>query len=67
MTMRIILTKCDCCGEMVSSFSSRNEWFGKYLKPGEEKICRKCIKKRKGYAEEFLAQIGVSVEEIGLK
>ena len=59
--MQIIPTKCDCCGEMVRSFSSRGEWFGKYLKLNEDKICRVCIRKREGYAEEFLKQIGVPV------
>ncbi len=62
--MQIIYTKCDCCGEMVDSFSSRGEWFGKYLRPNEEKICCNCIKDREGYAEEFLEKIGVPLSSI---
>ena len=60
--MQIIPVKCDCCGEMTQHFSSKNGWFGKYLKPEENRICRKCIRIRDGYAEEFLEKIGVSVE-----
>ena len=62
---QVIPTKCDCCGRIVSSFSDKSEWFGKYLNSNEEKICRKCIKTREGYAEEFLEKIGVSVDSLG--
>lgn len=57
--MSIIPVKCDCCGEMVGSYSDRSGWFGKYLKPDEDKICHRCIKGRDGYAEEFLKNTGV--------
>lgn len=60
--LTIIPVKCDCCGEMTRSFSDKSSWFGKYLKPNEEKICRNCIKTRDGYAEEFLEKFGISVE-----
>ncbi len=60
--MEIIPSKCDCCGKMVSSFSDKSEWFGKYLKPEEKEICHDCIKGRDGYAEEFQENFGVSVE-----
>ena len=60
--MNIIPIQCDCCGEMVESFSDRSGWFGKYLNSGERRICNNCIKDRVGYAEEFLEKIGVSVE-----
>lgn len=60
--MKVIPVKCDCCGKMVSGFSDSSEWWGKFLKPDEEKICHNCIKDRKGYAEEFLKQIGVPME-----
>lgn len=60
--MHIIPTKCDCCGEMVAGFSDKSEWFGKYLKPNEGKICHNCIKGREGYAEEFLEKTGVSID-----
>ena len=60
--MRTIPTKCDCCGKMVKNFSSRPGWFGKYLKPEENKICHSCIKGRDGYAEEFLEKIGIPVD-----
>jgi hypothetical protein len=49
---------------MVFSFSDRSEWFGKYLKPGEERICRKCIRSRDGYAEEFLEVTGMSIGDL---
>lgn len=61
----IIPVKCDCCGEMVDSLSDRSEWFGAYLKPDEAKVCHDCIKDREGYAEEFLKQIGISMEALG--
>ena len=58
--------KCDCCGQMVNTFSSKDggAWFGEYLKPEEEKVCRNCIKDRPGYKEEFLEKIGVPVEAL---
>lgn len=59
-----IATRCNCCGKMVFSFSDRSEWFGKYLKPGEERICRKCIRSRDGYAEEFLEVTGMSIGDL---
>ena len=64
--MDIILVKCDCCGEMTKGCYSRdgNQWFGKYLNPGEEKVCYNCIKNRPGYAEEFEKLIGISIEEM---
>ncbi len=62
--MTIIPMKCDCCGKMISGYSDRSTWVGKYLKPNENKICRKCIKDRPGYAEEFLEKIGVSVDNL---
>ncbi len=60
--MAIIPTRCDCCGKMVDSFSDRSGWFGKYLKPDEDRICHDCIKDRKGYAKELLEKTGVTVE-----
>ena len=58
----IIPIKCDCCGKMVDSYSDRSNWFGKYLKPNENKICHKCIRGRKGYAKEFLEKIHIPLE-----
>lgn len=52
--LRTFATKWDCCGEMKVGFSSRGEWFGKYLKPDEEQICHTCIHNREGYRVEFL-------------
>ena len=63
-SMTIIPVKCDCCGKMVNSYSDKSQWFGKYLKPNENKICRHCIKDREGYAKEFQEKIGVSVEAL---
>ena len=63
--MEIIPIECDCCGEMVSSYSDKSEWFGKYLKDDEERICHWCIKDRDGYAEEFFKKTGISVDEAG--
>ena len=60
--IQAIPVKCDCCGEMVGSYSDRSNWFGKYLKAGENKICHNCIRVRDGYADEFLEKIGVSLE-----
>jgi len=55
--------KCDCCGKItVRGKQIDDEWFGKYLKPNEERICHACIRDRKGYKEEFLEQIGVSLD-----
>ena len=62
--MEVLPTKCDCCGEMKCGFSDRGEWFGKYLKPDENRICHDCIKGRDGYADEFLEKIGISVDNI---
>ncbi len=59
--MSIIPVKCDCCGKMVGNYSDRSEWFGKYLRPDESKICPNCIKGREGYAEEFLEKTGVEL------
>ncbi|KKM73910.1 hypothetical protein LCGC14_1405610 [marine sediment metagenome] len=63
-SFQIIPVRCDCCGEMVYSFSGKEEWFGKYLKPDEEKICRNCIKGREGYAEEFKEKIGIALSDV---
>ena len=60
--MQVFATKCDCCGEMKVGFSSRGEWFGKYLKLEEKQICHTCIHDREGYRAEFLEKIGVSCE-----
>ena len=60
----IIRVKCDCCGKMVGSYSDRSNWFGKYLKPEENKICHDCIKTRDGYAEEFLEKIGIPLDNL---
>ena len=60
--IEIIPVKCDCCGKMTKGYSSKGwEWFGKYLKDDEEKICHDCIKDRPGYAEEFEKMTGVSI------
>ncbi len=58
--------KCDKCGELVSSFYSRdgNIWFGKYLNNNEERICLNCIKNRKGFRKEFKLLIGISVNKL---
>ena len=64
MDFDLIPTKCDCCGNMVIYFSDKGGWFGKYLKSNETQICHNCIKGRRGYAEEFLKVIGVSVETL---
>ncbi len=62
--MHIIAVRCDCCGEMVKHFSTKSAWFGKYLKEDEERVCRKCMRGREGYAEEFLKQIGIPLDEM---
>lgn len=60
----IIAVQCDCCGEMVKHYSGRGgAWFEKYLLPEEDVVCRRCIKGRPGYAEEFLEKIGIPVDE----
>lgn len=61
--LSIIPVKCDCCGEMVEHFSDRSQWWGKYLKPGEEKICNNCIKDRPGYREEFKEIFGLDFRD----
>lgn len=60
--VRIIPTKCDCCGEIAETYSDRSSWFGKYLQIDEDKICHACISGRDGYAEEYLEKIGVLPE-----
>lgn len=60
--LSLMPTKYDCCGKWVQSFSDRSGWFGKYLKPNEERICHNCIKGREGYAEEFQKRIGISID-----
>lgn len=62
--IEVLSIRCDCCGEMTDSFSDKSEWFGKYIKPEEGRICFKCIKDRVGYAQEFLEKIGVSTEAL---
>ena len=64
--VQIVPIKCDSCGEMVMSLSDKSQWFGKYLRDGEERICYNCIKDREGYAEEYLEKIGVSLSERNL-
>ena len=59
--MRIIPVNCDCCGEMTDTYLDKSEWWRKYLKPEENKICPKCIGDRYGYAQEFLEKIGSRV------
>ncbi len=58
----IIPIKCDCCGKMVEGYSDMSEWWGKYLKPDEKKICHDCIKGRDGYAKEFRDKAGVDIQ-----
>lgn len=64
--MHIIPVKCDCCGRMVGTYSSKAKgaWFAKYLKPNEEKVCRNCMKDREGYAEEFLEIFKIPLENL---
>lgn len=59
--MEVILIKCDCCGELVSNFYNDAEWWGKYLKTNEDKICLNCIKSRDGFVEDFKSIIGFDI------
>ena len=61
---RLIQTKCDKCGQMVETYYTHNDWFAKYLKEEEDKICLNCIKGRKGFRAEFKRMIGISVEDL---
>jgi hypothetical protein len=55
--------ECDCCHKIVYGYSDHSNWFGKYLKLEENKICFLCIKDRVGYAEDFKKNVGISIDE----
>ena len=59
-----IPVECDCCKKTVSGFYNNSEWWGKYLKNDENKICLDCIKVRDGFKEDFKSIIGVDVSEL---
>ena len=58
----IASVKCSCCGEMTDLYYSHSHWWKKYLKPAEEKVCLDCMEDREGFVEDFLKNVGVSVE-----
>lgn len=41
---------------------SSGNWWNKYVKDGETEVCLNCIKERPGFKDDFLKQVGMTVE-----